>query len=109
MSAGGQRSIGWKSRAAPCSRRRGHGSKTSPRSRPSTVWDWPASSCTGCSAARAGLRAGDQVTRCQDRAVNSLADLERRADRVVAGELVRVTVKRNNKDESIEFKEGEGL
>jgi hypothetical protein len=60
-------------------------------------------------AARAGLRAGDRVTRFQDRAVKSYTQLKRRADQIVAGETVRVVVKRNDKEKEIEFKAGEGL
>jgi serine protease DegQ len=62
-------------------------------------------------AAKAGLKAGDQVTRFKGRSVQNVEDVQRFARKLTADESVKLTVQRGNEKEPIEisFKTGEGL
>jgi hypothetical protein len=62
-------------------------------------------------AAKAGLRAGDLITRFKGRSVTNTADVRRFAQKLTADAPVQVTVKRGGEKEPIEinFKTGEGL
>jgi hypothetical protein len=62
-------------------------------------------------AAKAGLKAGDQVTRFKGRSVQNVEDVRRFARKLTADEPVKLTVQRGGEKEPIEisFKTGEGL
>ncbi len=60
-------------------------------------------------AAKAGLKAGDQVTRFQGRGVQNAEDVRRLALKLKADDPVRLTVRRGKETMEIHFKTGEGL
>ena len=62
-------------------------------------------------AAKAGLKAGDRVTRFKGRSVENVEDVQRFARKLKADEPVKLTVQRDGEKEPIEisFKTGEGL
>ena len=60
-------------------------------------------------AAKAGLQAGDQVTRFQGRGVNNAEDVQRFALKLKADQEVKLTVRRGKDTMEITFKTGEGL
>jgi hypothetical protein len=57
----------------------------------------------------AGLKAGDRVRRFQGKRVRSIADLQRLAAKLKAGQSARFTVTRAGADQDIVLKAGEGL
>jgi hypothetical protein len=68
-----------------------------------------ASVLAGGPAAEAGLKAGDRIDQVQGKAVQSVADIQRRSARVLAGQAVRLTIRRGDKTEEITITAGEGL
>jgi serine protease DegQ len=62
-------------------------------------------------AAKAGLKAGDQVTRFTGRSVQNVEDVRRFARKLTGDEAVKLTIQRGGEKEPIEisFKTGEGL
>jgi serine protease DegQ len=62
-------------------------------------------------AAKAGLKAGDRVTRFKGRSVQNVEDVRRFARKLTGDEPVKLTVQRGDEKEPIEisFKTGEGL
>ena len=60
-------------------------------------------------AAKAGLKAGDQITHFQGRSVSNAEDVQRFALKLKADEEVKLTVHRGQQTMEITFKTGEGL
>lgn len=63
----------------------------------------------GSPAALAGLRPGDCIQRFQGKPVRSLAELNRLAVKLVANEVVPLTIMRDGQTETIQIKAGKGL
>jgi len=60
-------------------------------------------------AGKAGLKAGDRITKFQTRAVYNTSDILRHALKLSAGQSVLISVLRDKQTKEIEFKSGEGL
>jgi membrane-associated protease RseP (regulator of RpoE activity) len=60
-------------------------------------------------AAAAGLKAGDRIERLQGRPVPTLAELQRLAGRVTAGQEFRLNIRRGDETKEITVTAGEGL
>ncbi len=60
-------------------------------------------------AGKAGLKAGDKITKVQGRTVISIQDVQRHARKLSAGETIKLTVERGQETKEISFKTGEGL
>jgi hypothetical protein len=60
-------------------------------------------------AARAGLRAGDRLDLVQGAEVETIADVRRHTARLAAGQAVRLTVRRGDREHEITVTAGEGL
>jgi serine protease DegQ len=60
-------------------------------------------------AGKAGLKAGDKVTKFLGRTVTNAEDVRRFADKLGAGDDVKLTVQRGKENVEIHFKTGEGL
>lgn len=60
-------------------------------------------------AGKAGLKAGDKITKVQGRTVISIQDVQRHARKLSAGEMIKLIVERGQETKEISFKTGEGL
>lgn len=63
----------------------------------------------GGPAGESGLKAGDKITRIQDRSVTSVEDVQKFALKLAPGDDVKLTVKRGKETVDVTFKTGEGL
>jgi len=64
---------------------------------------------TGSPAASAGLQAGDRIRQFQGKAVQSIADLQRRAAKLAPDETATLTIMRNGETQALRIKAGKGL
>ena len=60
-------------------------------------------------AGKAGLRVGDKLTKFQGRTVTNVEDVQRFAEKLGAGDDLKLTVQRGKENVEIRFKTGEGL
>lgn len=60
-------------------------------------------------AAKAGVKAGDQLTKVQGRTVENLEDVAKHADKLTADKEVKLTILRGKEKKELTFKTGEGL
>jgi len=60
-------------------------------------------------AGKAGLKSGDKLTKFQGRTVTNVEDVRKFADKLGAGDDVKLTVKRGKDNVEIQFKTSEGL
>jgi S1-C subfamily serine protease len=60
-------------------------------------------------AARAGVKAGDRITKFKGRTVENIEDVERFVNKLKPNEAVALTVLRDQETKEISFKTGEGL
>ena len=63
----------------------------------------------GGPAANAGLRAGDCIRHFQEKSVQSLADIQRLAAKLVADDTATVTITRGGETQTLHIKTGKGL
>ena len=60
-------------------------------------------------AAKAGVKAGDQITKVQGRTVENLDDVAKHANKLTADKEVKLTILRGTDKKELTFKTGEGL